>query len=123
MIDCLLRKGVKDDGAGSLALLRTPRACYDRVQSLTPTSPVLSLAVSPVGEKTVEVSHLFPAALFVVAQCSLGPVKCLRSLFANVNVPLVSRGIELRLCFADSGLGPLRSLPGIAPHGATSRVC
>src|SRR5208283_804530 len=122
LIECLLRKGVKDDGASSLALLRTPRACYDRVQSLTPASPVLPLAVSPVGEKTVEVSHLFPAALFVVAESSLCPVECLRSLFANVNVPLVSRGIELRLCFADSGLAPLSSFPEFAHEGAKGRV-
>src|SRR5579859_4692932 len=111
LVESFLRAGVKDDGASSLALLRASSTRRDRVQSLTPASSVLPLAVSPIGEETVKVSHLFPAALFVVAQSSLSPIECLRSLLANVGVLVVSHGFELRLRFGNSSLALLSSFP------------
>src|ERR1700730_16769074 len=122
LVESFLREGVKDDGAGGLALLRASSTRRDRVQSLTPASPVLPLAVSPIGEKTVKVSHLFPAALFVVTQSSLSPIECLRSLLANVGVLVVSHGFELRLRFGNSSLTRLSSFPQVAYQGAEGLV-
>src|SRR5258708_26949565 len=118
LVESFLREGVKDDGTGGFALLRASCTRRDRVQCLTPASPVLPLAVSPIGEETVKVSHLFPAALFVVTQSSLSPIECLRSLLANVGVLVVSRGFELRLRFGNSSLALLSSFPELAYQGA-----
>src|SRR3984957_19147311 len=118
LVESFLRKGVKDDGAGGFALLRASCTRRDRVQCLTPASPVLPLAISPIGEETVKVSHLFPAALFVVTQSSLSAIECLRSLLANVGVLVVSHGFELRLRFGNSSLALLSSFPELAYQGA-----
>src|SRR6266852_5924419 len=118
LVESFLREGVKDDGAGGLALLRASCTGRDRVQCLTPASPVLPLAVSPISQETVKVSHLFPAALFVGTQTSLSPIECLRSLLANVGVLVVSHGFELRLRFGSSSLALLSSFPELAYQGA-----
>src|SRR5580698_7958775 len=51
LVDSFLREGVNDDAPSGLAILRASRARRDPVQSLTPASPVLPLAVSTIGEK------------------------------------------------------------------------
>src|ERR1700676_4226479 len=94
LVEGFLREGVKEGGRGGFSLLRASCSRRDRVQCLTPASPVLPLAVSPIGQETVKVSHLFPAALLVVTQSTLSPIKCLRSLLANVGVLVVAHGFE-----------------------------
>src|ERR1700689_3915571 len=95
LVESFLREGVKDDGTGGFALLRASCTRRDRVQCLPPASPGLPLAVSPSGEETVKVPHLFPAALFVVTQTNLSPIEGIRSLLANVGVLVASHGFEL----------------------------
>src|SRR5580658_3125486 len=92
------------------------------MQSLTPTSPVFPLTASPFREETVKVPHLFPAALFVVAESGFCPVECFRSFPANIRVLMLSRCIELRLCRAYIGLALLSSFPEHADEGAESLV-
>src|SRR5690348_8885093 len=92
------------------------------MQSLTPASPVFPLAVSPFREETVKVPHLFPAALFVIAESGSCPVECFRSFPANVGAVVVSHGIELRLCLADIGLALLGSFPEHADESAEGLV-
>src|SRR6202162_6634090 len=113
LVESFLRDGVKNDAAGGLALLRASLTSRDRVQCLPPASPVLPLAVSPIGQETVKVSHLFAAALFVVTQSSLSPIECLRSFLADVGVLVVSHGFELRLGFGNSRLTLLSSFPAL----------
>src|SRR5260370_893209 len=62
--------------------------------------------------------RLSAAALFVVTQSSLSPIECLRSLFADVGVLVVSHGFELRLRFGNSSLALLSSSPQFAYQGA-----
>src|SRR5258708_16783982 len=99
LVESFLREGVKDDGAGGFALLRASCTRRDRVQCLTPASPVLPLAVSPIGQETVKVSHLFPASLFVVTQSSLSPIECLRRFLADLGGLVISHPFQLRFLF------------------------
>src|SRR5580692_12422826 len=92
------------------------------MQSLTPASPVFPLAISPFREETVKVPHLFPAALFVIAESGFCPVDCFRSFLANFRVLMFSHGIELRLCLADTGLALLSSLPEFADESTEGPV-
>src|SRR5580693_9365865 len=92
------------------------------MQSLTPASPVFPLTASPFREETVKVPHLFPAALFVIAESGFCPVECFRSFPANIGAVVFSHGIELRLCLADTALALLSSLPEFADEGAESLV-
>src|SRR5207237_4526976 len=79
LVESFLREGMKDDGAGGFALLRASCTRRDRVQCLTPASPVLPLAVSPIGQETVKFCHLFQSAPFVVKRITVVPRKCSRS--------------------------------------------
>src|SRR5579872_7318296 len=51
LVDHFLRESVKDDGAGGLVVSRRNR---DRMQRLTPPSPVLPLAVAPFEQPAME---------------------------------------------------------------------
>src|SRR5580658_868922 len=92
------------------------------MQSLTPTSPVFPLTASPLREETVKVSHLFPAALFVVTESGFCPVECFRSSPANIGAVVFSRSIELRLCLPEIGLALLSSFPEHADESAEGLV-
>src|SRR5580704_2014471 len=92
------------------------------MQSLTPASPVFPLTASPFREETVKVPHLFPAALFVIAESGFCPVECFRSFPANIGAVVFSHGIELRLCLPDIGLALLSSFPEHADESAEGLV-
>src|SRR4029077_130278 len=51
LVESFLREGVRDEGAGGVVISRVSITRRDRVQSRTPASPVLPLAVSPIGEE------------------------------------------------------------------------